>query len=77
MHFTANKDENIDDLWEKIMQTLGPTVSRQVSPVTSSFVNTKDGFECHVRNIEGKTIAICYSESDRMGNRRWTISIRT
>ena len=75
MHFEADKNETTEALWEKIILTIGPKLSKKVSPNTSSFINTKDGLECNVRNAMGDLLANCYSENDRMGKRRWTIEV--
>ena len=75
MHFEADKDETTESLWAKIILTAGPKLSKEISPNTSSFINTKDGLECNVRNTRGDLLANCYSENDRMGKRRWTIEI--
>lgn len=73
MHFAADNNETTEVLWEKIMFTVGSKLSEQISPNTSSFIYTKDGLECNVRNTKGDLLANCYSEDDRMGKRRWTI----
>ena len=75
MHFEADKNETTESLWEKIILTVGPKLSKEISPNTSSFINTKDGLECNVRNARGDLLANCYSENDRMGKRRWTIEV--
>ena len=75
MHFEADKNETTESLWEKIVLTIGPKLSKEISPNTSSFINTKDGLECNVRNTRGDLLANCYSENDRMGKRRWTIEV--
>jgi hypothetical protein len=75
MHFIAKGDESTERLWDKIVLTMGSQFSDKISPSTSSFITTKDGLECNVRTIKGELIANCYSENDRMGQRRWTITI--
>ena len=75
MHFEADKNETTEALWEKIVLAIGPKLSKKISPNTSSFINTKDGLECNVRNTRGDLLANCYSENDRMGKRRWTIEV--
>ena len=40
------------------------------------FISCEDGIECSVRKKNGSLIANCYSESDRMGKRRWTIDLK-
>ena len=75
MHFEADNNETTESLWKKIILTVGPSLSQEISPNTSSFINTKDGLECNVRNIRGDLLANCYSENDRMGKRRWTIEV--
>lgn len=75
MHFEADKNETTESIWEKIVLTVGPKLSEEISPNTSSFINTKDGLECNIRNARGDLLANCYSENDRMGKRRWTIEV--
>jgi len=75
MQFTSPKDANEELIWSLILTNLGSSLSKNVSPATSGFFRTADGLECSVRRINGELIAHCYSESDRMGNRRWTIDI--
>ncbi len=76
MQFTASKDANEDLIWSLILNNLGPPLLNEVSPATSAFFRTEDGIECSVRKRNGDLIAHCYSESDRMGQRRWTIDIK-
>ena len=76
MQFTASKDANEDLIWLLILNNLGSPISNEVSPATSAFFKTEDGLECSVRKINGDLIAHCYSESDRMGQRRWTIDLK-
>ena len=76
MQFTASADANEDLIWSLILNQLGSPLSRDVSPSTSAFFRTEDGLECSVRRRNGDLIAHCYSESDRMGQRRWTIDLR-
>ena len=76
MQFTASKDANEDTIWTLILNNLGSPLSREVSPATSGFFRTEDGLECSVRRMNGDLIAHCYSESDRMGQRRWTIDLK-
>ena len=76
MQFTASKDANEDLIWSLILIKLGSPLSSEVSPATSAFFRTDDGIECSVRKRNGDLIAHCYSESDRMGQRRWTIDIK-
>ena len=75
MHFEADNNETTESIWEKIVLTVGPKLLKEISPNTSSFINTKDGLECNVRNKRGDLLANCYSENDRMGKRRWTIEV--
>ena len=75
MQFTASKDADEDLIWSLILNNLGSHLSCDVSPATSAFFKTEDGLECSVRKRNGDLIANCYSESDRMGKRRWTIDL--
>ena len=75
MQFTANNEANEEVIWSLILSNLGTTLCKDVSAATSGFFMTKDGMECSVRRINGELIAYCYSESDRMGKRRWTIDL--
>tara|TARA_Y100001968_G_scaffold183133_1_gene167755 strand:- start:26346 stop:26582 length:237 start_codon:yes stop_codon:yes gene_type:complete len=75
MQFTAESNSTEDQVWNLIIQNLAPEVAAEVSPATSSFIKTSDGIECHVRKSNGDLLANCYSESDRMGRRRWTIDL--
>ena len=76
MQFTASKDTSEEIIWTLILNNLGSTIANDVSPATSAFFRTEDGLECSVRRRNGDLIAHCYSESDRMGKRRWTIDIK-
>ena len=76
MQFTASKDANEEFIWSSILNKLDSNLSMEVSPATSAFYRTKDGLECSVRRKNGDLIAHCYSESDRMGQRRWTIDLK-
>ena len=75
MHFTTNEDSNEELIWSLILNNLASDLSKEASASTSSFFRTEDGIECSVRKRNGDLIAHCYSESDRMGKRRWTIDI--
>ena len=72
MHFTISDSEDESKVWNLIIQKLKPEIAIKVSPATSSFYRTADGIECSIRELNGNLIAKGYSESDRMGNRRWT-----
>tara|TARA_Y100001968_G_scaffold292359_1_gene297500 strand:- start:676 stop:906 length:231 start_codon:yes stop_codon:yes gene_type:complete len=76
MQFTASNDANEEIIWTLILDNLGSPLSTDVSPATSAFFRTNDGLECSVRRRNGDLIAHCYSESDRMGQRRWTIDLK-
>ena len=76
MHFTTNKNSNEEIIWSLILNNLSSNLSEQASASTSSFYRTEDGIECSVRKRNGELIANCYSESDRMGKRRWTIELK-
>ena len=76
MQFTAKENESEEKVWKLIMNNLDPAIRDKASASTSSFFKTADGIECHVRQSNGLLLASCYSESDRMGNRRWTIEIQ-
>ena len=76
MHFTTNEDSHEDLIWSLIKSNLTSNLSKEASASTSSFFRTEDGIECSVRKWNGDLIASCYSESDRMGKRRWTIDLK-
>ena len=76
MHFTTNEDSNEEVIWSLILNNLNSNLSKEASASTSSFFRTADGIECSVRKRNGDLIANCYSESDRMGKRRWTIDLK-
>ncbi len=76
MHFTTNEDSNEELIWSLILNNLASDLSKEASASTSSFFRTEDGLECSVRRRNGDLIANCYSESDRMGKRRWTIDLK-
>ena len=76
MQFTTNEDSSEEVIWSLILNNLTPHLSYEASAATSSFYRTEDGIECSVRKKNGDLIANCYSESDRMGKRRWTIDLR-
>ena len=76
MQFTADEDSNEELLWSLILTNLTSNLSKEASASTSSFFRTDDGIECSVRKRNGELISTCYSESDRMGKRRWTIELK-
>tara|TARA_B100001250_G_scaffold406180_1_gene424806 strand:- start:223 stop:453 length:231 start_codon:yes stop_codon:yes gene_type:complete len=76
MQFTTNEDSNEELIWSLILNNLNSNLSKQASASTSSFFRTQDGVECSVRKKNGELIAHCYSESNRMGKRRWTIDLQ-
>ena len=76
MHCTTNKNSNEEVIWSLILNNLSSNLSTEASAATSSFYRTEDGIECSVRKKNGALIANCYSESDRMGQRRWTIDLK-
>ena len=76
MQFTTNVDSSEEVIWSLILNNLTSNLSTEASAATSSFYRTKDGIECSVRKKNGDLIANCYSESDRMGKRRWTIDLK-
>ena len=76
MQFTTKDDSNEEVIWTLILNHLNSSLSKQASASTSSFFRTDDGIECSVRKRNGDLIANCYSESDRMGRRRWTIDLK-
>ena len=76
MQFTTNEDSSEEVIWSLILNNLTSSLSTEASAATSSFYRTEDGIECSVRNKNGALIANCYSESDRMGKRRWTIDLK-
>ena len=76
MQFTASNDAKEEFIWSLILYNLDSSIAKEVSPSTSAFFRTEDGLECSVRRKNGDLIANCYSESDRMGQRRWTIELK-
>ena len=76
MQITTNEDSSEEVIWSLILNNLTSNFSTEASAATSSFYRTKDGIECSVRKKNGDLIANCYSESDRMGKRRWTIDLK-
>ncbi len=76
MHFTTNDNSSEEIIWTLILNNLSSNLSKEASASTSSFYRTEDGIECSVRKRNGELIANCYSESDRMGKRRWTIDLK-
>ena len=76
MQFTTNVDSSEEVIWSLILNNLTSNLSTEASAATSSFYRTEDGIECSVRRKNGDLIANCYSESDRMGQRRWTIDVQ-
>ena len=76
MHFTASEDESESRIWQLIVENLDPELEKEVSPATSSFYRTSDGLECSIRRANGTLIANGYSESDRMGTRRWSFDFQ-
>jgi len=75
MQFTTNEDSSEEVIWSLILNNLTSNLSTEASAATSSFYRTEDGIEGSVRK-KGDLIANCYSESDRMGKRRWTIDLK-
>tara|TARA_Y100001968_G_C19077296_1_gene581320 strand:- start:304 stop:534 length:231 start_codon:yes stop_codon:yes gene_type:complete len=75
MQFTTSEDSSEELIWSLILNNLNSQLSKEASASTSSFFRTEDGIECAVRKRNGDLIAQCYSESDRMGQRRWTIDL--
>jgi len=75
MQFTADEDLSAERIWPLILINLPSHLSKEASASTSSFFRTEDGIECSVRKRNGDLIATCYSESDRMGKRRWTVEL--
>ena len=76
MQFTTHEDSSEEVIWSLILNNLTSNLSTEASAATSSFYRTEDGIECSVRKKNGALIASCYSESDRMGKRRWTIDLK-
>ena len=77
MHFTANENESEDEIWKLILKNIGSEHSCLVCPASSSFYRTEDGIECSIRKSNGELIAYVYSESDRMGKRRWSFNFNS
>ena len=75
MHFATATDENIDFIWTQIVKVMGSNSNLLVCSNASSFITTRDGLECVVRNASVVLLANCHSEDDRMGGRRWTIDL--
>jgi len=76
MQFTTNEDASQELVWSLILNNLNSNLAKEASAATSSFFRTEDGIECSVRKRNGDLIANCYSESDRMGKRRWSIDLK-
>ena len=76
MQFTTNEDSSEELIWSLILKNMTFNLSKEASASTSSFFLTEDGLECSVRKRNGELIANCYSESDRMGKRRWSIDLK-
>ena len=76
MQFTTNEDSSQELVWSLILNNLNSNLAKEASAATSSFFRTEDGIECSVRKRNGDLIANCYSESDRMGKRRWSIDLK-
>ena len=76
MQFTTNEDSSQELVWTLILKNLNSNLAKEASAATSSFFRTEDGIECSVRKRNGDLIANCYSESDRMGKRRWSIDLK-
>ena len=72
MNFTAEENASESKIWKLIIKNLAPDIAREVSAPSSSFYRTADGIECSLRKANGRLIANVYSESDRMGKRRWS-----
>ena len=72
MHFTVEENADESKVWGLIIKNLDPFIAKQVSASSSSFFRTADGVECCIRKANGELIASGYSESDRMGKRRWS-----
>tara|TARA_Y100001968_G_scaffold323112_1_gene360261 strand:+ start:409 stop:648 length:240 start_codon:yes stop_codon:yes gene_type:complete len=72
MHFTVNENESEDQIWKLIISKLEPDIADRVCPASSSFYRTADGIECAIRKSNGDLVANAYSESDKMGRRRWS-----
>ena len=75
MQFTTHEDSSEEVIWSLILNNLTSNLSTEASAATSSFYRTEEGIECSIRK-NGALIANCYSESDRMGKRRWTIDLK-
>ena len=76
MQFTTNDDSSEEVIWSLILNNLTSNLSTETSAATSSFYRSEDGIECSVRKKNGDLIANCYSESYRMGKRRWTFDLK-
>ena len=72
MHFTTSEVATKSVIWNMIIKKLASNSIEEISSATSSFIQTPDGIECLVRKKNGELIARVYSESDRMGNKRWS-----
>tara|TARA_Y100001968_G_C19446764_1_gene765820 strand:- start:2100 stop:2330 length:231 start_codon:yes stop_codon:yes gene_type:complete len=75
MHFTVRESDDESKVWELVIKNLDPSTVEKVSASSSSFYRTADGIECSIRKANGDLIATGYSESDRMGNRRWSFNL--
>ncbi len=76
MQFLVSENEDVANVWYKIIELIDLNLKKQISPVHSRFFKTSDGIECDLRRADGSLIANCYSESDRMGQRRWFIEVK-
>ena len=72
MHIDIDKDTDLNEVWNLIMEKMGNEAS-QVCSNSSSFYKTQDGIECSLRRTNGDLIGICYRENNRRNGYRWTI----
>jgi len=72
LYFTTCENETEEKIWDQILLSIRNDLLSDICPNSSSFYKTADGLECSIRKSNGDLIANCYSESDRMGNRRWS-----
>ena len=65
MHFDVRENAELDDVWQKILATLGND-AKEICSNSSSFYTTQDGLECSLRKINGELIGICYIQKQKM-----------
>ena len=72
MHINTEDNDDLNKVWQKILNRMGEE-GYEVCPNSSSFYKTQDGLECALRKKNGELICICYREKNRTSGYRWTI----